>query len=161
MIFSARDLRTFVIADTLRYLHAWSRSAENLLTGTAIQESGLGFCLKSGGRLGIYHISPMHHRAVWDQYLVNDPEKASLVRGLAGQHSFIENPHLELLTNLRYATAIAWCIYEKSGCTLPPAGDIWGLGTIWHRHFHRKSSGSVQDFVRNYRELALTERVVA
>ena len=92
---------------------------------------------------------------------MNHPEKASRVRGLAGQHSFILNPHKELLTNLRYATAVAWCIYQKAGCSLPAADDIWALGTTWHRHFHRQASGSVKDFVRNYRELALTDRVVA
>ena len=161
MIFSSRDLRTSVVADTLHYLSDWSQSAENLLVGTAIQESGLGFAMRSGNRLGIYHISPTHHRAVWDQYLVNDPELASRVRGLAGQHSFTLNPHKELLTNLRYATAVAWCIYRKATCPLPAANDIWGLGTTWHRHFHRNASGSIKEFVRNYRELALTERGVA
>lgn len=161
MIFSSRDLRNYVVADTLRYLGDWSQSAENLLVGTAIQESGLGFSMKSGGRLGIYHISPAHHRAVWDQFLVHYPEQASRVRGLAGQHSFTRNPHRELLTNLRYATAVAWCIYQKSGCHLPASRDIHALGRIWHRHFHRNPSGTAADFVRNYRELAETERIVA
>ncbi len=154
MIFSADDLRALIVEDTLHYMGEWSKAAENLLVGTAIQESGLGFSLKSGRRLGIYHLSPRTHRAVWDHYLVNYPELASIVRGLAGQHSFVADPHRELLTNLRYATAIAWCQYRRADCQLPDAGDIQGLGQIWHRHFQSRPSGSVDEFVRNYRDLA-------
>ena len=161
MIFSAQDLRTYVVADTLHYLDEWSQSGENLLVGTAIQESGLGFCLKSGVRLGIYHLSPSHHRSIWDHYLVDHPEKASRVRGLAGQRSFIEHPHRELLTNLRYATAIAWCVYQKAGCKLPAADNIEALGETWFRHFHRKPTGRAMDFVRNYRELGSPNRINA
>lgn len=153
MIFSSQDLRQLIIADTLHYLNDWSQSAENLLLGTAIQESGLGFCLKAGRRLGLYQISPSAHRAVWDHYLVKLPERASQVRGLAGQHSFTTNPHHELITNLRYATAIAWCIYLKAGCELSGMEDIERLAEIWHCHFHSQPSGSIGEFIRNYREL--------
>jgi len=153
MIFSSQDLRELIVADTLNYLNEWSQSAENLLVGTAIQESGLGFELKSGSGLGIYHISTASHRAVWDHYLVNYPDKASRVRGLAGQHSFIENPHKELLTNLRYTTAIAWFIYAKSGCTLPEPDDIPALASIWHNRFRSKPHGNTEEFITNYREL--------
>lgn len=154
MIFTSQDLRELIIADTLRYLDDWSLAGENLLLGTAIQESGMGFCLKSGRQLGLYHISPAAHRAVWDHYLVLLPDKASTVRGLAGQHSFVENPHKELITNLRYATAIAWYIYRKAGINLPCAEDLEGLAKIWHRHFHCQPTGTVKEFVRNYRDLA-------
>lgn len=155
MIFSSQDLRQLVISDTLHYLGDWTQSAENLLLGTAIQESGLGFCLKTGRRLGLYHITPSAHRAVWDHYLVKLPEKASRVRGLAGQHSFTANPHIELITNLRYATAIAWCIYLKAGCKLAGMESIEQLAEIWHSQFHNQPSGSTREFIRNYRELGM------
>lgn len=155
MIFSADDLRCLVIRETLKYLGEWSQAAENLLVGTAIQESGLGFCLKENRRLGIFHISASAHRAVWDHHLVHYPELASQVRGLAGQHAFIDDPHGELLTNLKYATAIAWGIYRKVGQPLPDADDIEGLGAFWQQHFHSRPSGRASDFVRNYRDLGL------
>jgi len=155
MIFSADDLRCLVIRETLKYLGEWSQAAENLLVGTAIQESGLGFSLKENRRLGIFHISANAHRAVWDHHLVHYPELASQVRGLAGQHAFIEDPHGELLTNLKYATAIAWCIYRKAGQPLPEADDIDGLGLFWQQHFHARPSGHASDFVRNYKDLGL------
>lgn len=153
MIFSADELRHMVIRDTLKMLGDWSPAAENLLVGTAAQESGLGFCLKEKRLVGIYHISPATHRAIWDKYLVNHPELASLIRGLAGQHSFLRDPHSELVTNLKYATAIAWLIYKRTDVPIPAAGDIPGMARFWHRHFHARATGGVDQFIRNYREL--------
>ena len=57
MIFTANDLRHLVIRDTLNYLNDWSMAAENLLLGTAAQESGLGGW-HEGRRVGLYHITP-------------------------------------------------------------------------------------------------------
>jgi hypothetical protein len=72
------------------------------------------------------------------------------VRGLAGQHGFLCDPHGELATNLKYATAIAWMIYRRHGQNLPDAEDIAGLARHWHRHFHSRPSGSAEDFVSSY-----------
>ena len=144
------DLRAIIRA-TLKQLGDWSPAAENLLLGTALQESGRDARLREGRRLGIYRISPATHRAVWDHYLLNDPELASRVRGLAGQHGFLRDPHGELITNLKYATAIAWMIYRRRGRELPEAGDIAGLARHWHRHFQRRTRGSMQAFVNGYR----------
>lgn len=152
MIFTASDLRELVIRDTLKYLDDWSPAAENLLLGTAAQESGLGGWHK-GRRVGLYHITPAMHRAVWDKYLINNPPLASEIRGMAGQHSFLKSPHGELITNLKYATAIAWMIYRRSGQPLPAANDLVGLGKFWHRHFHPKAPGTVSDFVSSYQLL--------
>lgn len=143
------DLRR-VIRTALKQLGDWSPAAENLLLGTALQESGRNARLREGRRLGIYRISPATHRAVWDKYLVGDPELASRVRGLAGQHGFLCDPHGELATNLKYATAIAWMIYRRHGYDLPDAEDIAGLARHWHRHFHSRPSGSAEDFVSSY-----------
>jgi hypothetical protein len=149
MIFTADDLRHLVIRDTLHYLKDWSLAAENLLLGTAAQESGLGGWHK-GRRVGLYHITPAMHRAVWDKYLINNPALASEIRGIAGQHSFLRAPHGELITNLKYATAIAWMIYRRSNQLLPDANNPVELGKFWHRHFHPKAKGTVSDFVSSY-----------
>jgi len=161
MIFSADDLRKLVIRETLRYLDDWSPAAENLLLGTAIQESGMGFCLREGRGYGIYHISANTHRAIWDKYLIDHPEQASRVRGLAGQHSFLEDPQGELTTNLKYATAIAWYVYKRTGKTLPDADDLNGLAEIWHRHFHSRATATPREFTQNYRDLAVKRPHIA
>ena len=153
----AKELRTLVIRPTLEHLGETGRRAdviENLLLGTAAQESGLGFHLK-GNRaqgLGIYRISPRTHLNIWDKYLVNEPDLASAIRGLASQHEFLINPHAELATNLSYATAIAWMIYRRADKTLPDAEDIKSLGEYWACHYHHRAKKSAVGFVRHYKE---------
>ena len=90
----ATELRQYVIQPTLTHLNDWSLAAENLLIGTAIQESGLGFHLqhKKCGTIGIYQIDPATHTSIWDEYLAFRPDLASTVRGIASQHDFIEHP---------------------------------------------------------------------
>jgi hypothetical protein len=146
------ELRTLVIRPTLKHLRAWSPGVENLLLGTAAQESQLGFHLKQGRRhgLGIYQIPPHTHREIWDNYLINHPALASKVRGLASQRDFLQHPHSELATNLRYATAIAWLIYRASGADCVEATDIRRMAYLWHQYFHHGPSASARDFVRSY-----------
>jgi len=65
----------------------------------------------NGKAYGIFQIDVPSHQRVWDKYLAFNPELASKVRGLASQREFLKQPHLELATNLSYATAIAWAIH--------------------------------------------------
>lgn len=146
---STCDLRS-VIRATLKELGDWCLAAENLLLGTALQESGQDSRLRSGRRLGVYRITPARHRAVWDHYLVDHPELASRVRGLAGQHAFLRDPHGELATNLKYATAIAWMRYRQRGVKLPDAEDIEALGRCWAGCYRSRSGGSGADFAARW-----------
>lgn len=146
------QLRNYVIKTTLKQLGEWSPAAEQLLLGTAAQESGLGFHLKSGRKqgLGIYQITPRTHINIWDRYLVHLPDLASGIRGLASQHEFLAHPHAELATNLSYATAIAWMIYRRCNKPLPQDGCIEDIARYWARHFHTKPNGTAQDFIISY-----------
>ncbi|TNE78137.1 MAG: hypothetical protein EP334_05450 [Gammaproteobacteria bacterium] len=160
MIFTAGDLRHLVIRETLNYLHDWSQAAENLLLGTAAHESGLGGW-HEGRRVGLYRITPSMHRTVWDKYLIHHPQLASDIRGIAGQHSFLKDPHGELVTNLKYATAIAWMVYRRAEQTLPSASDIHALGVYWQRHFRSRAEGSARDFITSYQLLIRDESQIA
>ncbi|MFI2812711.1 MULTISPECIES: hypothetical protein [Microbulbifer] len=130
---------------------------ENLLLGTAAQESQLGFHLKLGRRhgLGLYQIQPHTHREIWDKFLIDYPALASKVRGLASQRDFLDHPHSELTTNLRYATAIAWLIYRAAGVERVEDGNIRAMAKLWHRHFHHGPVASARDYVRSYTGLVL------
>ena len=153
----AKELRTLVIRPTLKHLNLWSQTAENLLLGTAAQETSLGEHLKMDNHraLGIYQITPRMHRNIWDNFLSTQPELASKVRGLASQHEFLQHPHAELATNLSYATAVALMVYLRRGKPLPahPKDDPKRLGRCWHNNFHSKPQGSVDEFVNHYNTL--------
>lgn len=58
-------------------------------------------------RYGPYLLTQKQHWAVWDNHLVHEPERASLVRGFASQRRFLTDPDQELALNWGYAVAIA------------------------------------------------------
>ncbi len=148
----AQELRTFVIRPTLRHLGHLSDAAEELLMGTAAQESAMGTRLRGDQGFGIFRIRPQTHRRVWDRFLIHHPSMASLIRGLASQHEFLTDPHGELAINLRYATAIAWLIYYRHNQPLPDATDIKGLASYWRKHYQRSPGSGSQEFVLHYRQ---------
>ena len=86
---AASELCRFVIRPTLIYLGRHSTTAESLLLGVAASQSALGSALHDRRGHGLYRIAELRHQALWDDYLALDPERASLVRGLASQHAFL------------------------------------------------------------------------
>jgi len=124
------ELRRLVIRPTLDYLKIEAPAAEDILAALAL----LSHNFRGGGEgLGLYGITPAQHRQVWDGYLAFHPDLASDVRGLASQRCFLQDPDRELVTNVGYATAIAWILVRSSGQTLPAAGDTEGLVQLWQR----------------------------
>lgn len=113
MDLSAKELRELVIRPTLKYLDKYSVAAENLLAAIAQinSEKAKHQDTLAGKAYGIYQIDVPTHQRVWDKHLAFEAELASKIRGLASQREFLNNPHVELATNLSYATAIAWAVY--------------------------------------------------
>ena len=141
---AASELCRYVIRPTLIYLGSYCSTAESLLLGVAASQSALGDALDSRRAHGLYRITEIRHQHLWDDYLARDPDRASLVRGLASQHAFLKGPHLELTVNLRYATAIAWLLIEAQGKPLPAEDDVLGMARIWRQTF--QPQGRLRDF---------------
>ena len=148
------ELLELVIRPTLHGLGVHAPVAEKLLLGTAAVQSNLGFYLNSHQGIGIYGISAERHQAVWDEYLAFDEDLASQVRGLASQHEFLKAPHSELACNLRYATAIAWMIYQAAGVDLHELHTEKDLAECWYRVFTGSAPcQSPETFVARYQTL--------
>lgn len=113
MDISPTELREMVIRPTLISLDKYSQAAENLLMAIALvkQENNHRLTTPCDKYYGIFQIDVPSHQRVWDKYLAFHPELASKIRGLASQREFLKHPHLELATNLSYATAIAWALH--------------------------------------------------
>jgi hypothetical protein len=165
----ATDLRELIIRPTLLHLNDWSLAAENLLIGTAAQESLLAFRIRSNDtkKLGLFQISADTHTRIWDEYIVLDPEIASRLRGLASQQQFLKSPHNELATNLSYATGVAWMIYKQRLQQLPEHNNIKALAQCWADYYctkdqpesttNKPTEKDLADFVSHYRKLVLRE----
>jgi hypothetical protein len=116
--------------------------------------SQFGFRIKQGAGLGIFSIDSETHRDVWDNFLAFDPDKASFIRGIASQREFLKEPDHELITNLAYATAIAWGVYASREAELPEdASDTKALAQVWHRFYPQQDvSATPSDFIENFRK---------
>ncbi len=146
---AARELSLYVIRPTLLYMGQDNPDAEALLLGVAASQSNLGSALHDRRGHGLYCIREARHAALWDHYLAQDPDLASLVRGLASQHAFLSSPHLELTVNLRYATAIAWLLIEEQKLAIPTADNLLGMARIWRQAF--EPQGRLRDFTDAWR----------
>jgi hypothetical protein len=142
---NAKQLRELIIRPTLINMDMWSQSAENLLMGTAAQESKLGHYIAQvkGPALGIYQCEPATHEAV---------AKWAKERDL---WPFLTVQSRRLVYDLEYATLICRLHYRSISEPLPDANDVNGLGSYWKRFYNsEKGKGTVVEFVKNY-ELTL------
>jgi hypothetical protein len=146
------QFRQDIIKPTLEHLGMYSQAAENLLIGTAVQESGLRHLrqIGKGPALGVYQIEPATHDDVWSNYLLYRKEMSDRVDQLQTLHLAGSKA---LIGNLYYATAIARIIYYRRPEPLPEAGDIEALGHFWKAHYNTvKGKGSPHMFKLNYLE---------
>lgn len=155
----ASDLRELIVKPYLKGLGEYSEVAENLLLGTAAQESRMGlhcYCEQTKG-FGLYRITAEKHVELWDTYLVLFPDLASQQRGLASQQQFLKNPHSELVTNLAYTTGMAWMIYRRAGVDTSKSLDCAALAQLWAAHFDNgtHSMRNADDFIQTYRKLVM------
>jgi hypothetical protein len=152
MSIDSEQLRLCVIRPTLQYLNSWSPAAENLLLGTAAQESQMGKYLKQigGPAFGIYQMEPATHNDLWANFIEFRPELKKNVMDLAS--STFKNTPLELIANLAYATAMTRVFYLRVKELLPKPADIDGLAFYWKRHYNTNlGKGTVNEFKENYR----------
>ena len=132
---NCHDFLEFVVQPVLKQLGVTSKTAEKLLLATACYESEMGHHLSSKKGLGIFAISEQLHKEVWDKFLALDCDLASCIRGMASQHEFPKQPHHELATNLLYATAIAWMVYQYHLVELPQDDSAEALADCWQKYF--------------------------
>lgn len=147
----AEQFRLHIVRPALERLGLWSEAAENLLLGTAAQESYLGHFLHQlggGPAIGPFQMEPATHQDIWTNYLDYRPKLASIVLAIAGKSLA---PEEALAYNLRYAAAMARIQYRRVPQRLPDANDIEGLARYWKDHYNTSAgAGTVEEFIENY-----------
>lgn len=149
-----KQFLTHIIKPSLEYMNMWCVSSEQLLLGTAIQESGLGRYLKQigGPALGIYQIEPNTHQDIWNHYIKRKTFMFDKLIYLYPQCK--EKLINELLVyDLRYATIIARLIYYRRPEQLPKFNDIVSHAHYWKNHYNTHlGKGKWSSFIRNYKK---------
>lgn len=152
----AHQLRTLVVAPAIRRIGLYSKAAENLLMGTAAQESHLGTYLHQLGKgpaKGIFQMEPATHADIWVNYLRYKRPLADELRLMAG----MQTPTPEtMIGNLYYAAAMARVHYLRVEEPLPKAENPYDLGEYWKEFYNtHQGRGTVEEFVANYRHYVL------
>lgn len=147
------DFRSFVIRPALGVLGVAfaGDAAEELLLGTALQESGCGGRLVQvgGPALGPFQIEPDTLKDVWNNYLADRPGLAAAVRSL--QIPAL-GPLEQLPANHLYGAAIARLVFYRAPAKLPAAGDLAGQAAFYKTYFNTADgAASVGTYIANWR----------
>jgi hypothetical protein len=158
------QLRIFVVRPTLEGLGLWTEAAENLVMGTAAQESHLTYIDQkepSGRRprigpgLGLWQMEGPTHDDIWTNYLRPRPALARTLLDVTGVRTADAAPFSVgagvLVYNLRYGAAMCRIHYRRVQAPLPGANDIAGLAGYWKAHYNtRLGAGRPEQFTANY-----------
>jgi len=148
-----KQFRELVVRPTLEQIDLWSEAAENLVVGTAVQESRLRFLKQRGGgpARGVYQIEPATEDDVWVNFLEYRPALYRTVANIRGPVGHGASPD-PLIYSLAYATAICRVIYYRRPEPLPAADDIPGLAAYWKQHYNTpRGAGTAMEWEDNYR----------
>ena len=153
------QLREHIIRPALERIGLWSADAEELLMGTCAQESKLGQFhrqMGNGPALGIFQMEPVTHDDCWNNYLKYHAGLALKIKGLVYGEDVIGDtpvhPPAEILvSNDRYAAAMARVKYLRAPAPIPSCQDLIGMDDYWKQHYNTpKGRGTVSEFCDHY-----------
>ncbi|MFN3075667.1 MAG: hypothetical protein ABT940_02075 [Alphaproteobacteria bacterium] len=127
-------------------------AAEQLLLGTAMQESLLQYVEQMGGgpARGYFQMEPDTHKDIWVNFLAYKPDIAKTVRGIAGVASGTPSSDL-LKTNPQYAAAMTRVHYYRVKGSIPAAGNTAAMAAYWKEHYNTAGgAGSVDEFITKW-----------
>lgn len=145
-----RDLIHRVLID----LDLYSGAAENLLMGTAAQESGLGEYIRqlgNGPALGIFQMEPDTFKDIVQNYLQYKPELAKLVMSISGVNA-LRSEYLEY--NLALSICMCRVHYLRVSEKMPD--NLTGWAKYWKEYYNtRLGKGTEEEFIRNFKQHVL------
>lgn len=143
-----KHFREAIIRPVLGYLGLYSKSAENLLLGTALQESRLHYLrqLNYGPALGVYQIEPRTYHDLYKHWLADKDELRDKVTALRSVMWVGIDSAQELIGNLYYTTGIARLLYRRVPEGLPHHSDAGGMAHYWKRYWNTAlGKGTVEE----------------
>ncbi len=164
-----RHLTIYIIRPALAAVGLGSDAAEQLLLGTAIQESNCGEYLKQiggGPALGIFQMEEATHDDIWCSFLSFKKDLFDKTCQAAGLVNFSFSPRLVdhkglnpklikmLIYNLQYATIMARLQYYRVAEALPQAGDIWAMARYYKKYYNTPlGKATEEEFVDNWKRV--------
>lgn len=147
-------LRLYVVRPALEDLQMWSRAGENLVMGTAAQESRMRYLkqLGKGPAVSIFQIEPRTYMDMWQNWILLRPEvRNALYRIVAGGDAQKIPDIGHMYGNLKYAAAMCRIYYRRVPAPLPKHDDVRGMAAYWKKYYNTvHGKGTVEEFMRNY-----------
>ena len=139
---NTRQLKTLIVTPTLQTLGLASPAAINLVTGTALAESRAAYLRQVGGgpALGLWQMEPATHDDCWTNFL-DFPAQSRLATVCHRMRAADLDATAQLVTNLRYACAMARIRFYRASKALPPATDAAGL-SAYHKAYYNTTLGA-------------------
>lgn len=142
------------IRSTLQMISLWSPAAEELLLGTAAQESHMGYYRRQikGPARGIFQMEPDTERSMWLDSIAHRPSLAVSIHSVCG----IDRPDPQALEfNLSYQTIMArlrYYLWVKE----PIPESLRGQAEYWKKHYNTEAgAGTPAEYIANYRTYVL------
>jgi len=152
MAIDTNQLRIEVIKPVLMTINLYTPNAEELIIGTAAQESNMGTYIRqlSGPANGIYQCEQKTYDSIWNKYISNSRAMQLKVLPLIGITT--KPPFIRLISDLNLATIICRLHYWDIKVTLPDKDNVIAMGEYWDKYYNRNPiKGTVDQFVDNYR----------
>ena len=150
----AKQFRFLVVRPALEAIDLWSQPAENLVMGTAAQESRLKYIhqLGTGPAKGFFQMEPAMHDDIWRNWLEYKGDLQALVWDLSLETPQNEIPDADqMVHNLRYAAAMCRVHYRRKPGSLPADDDVEGMADYWKEHYNTHlGAGKPEEFIENY-----------
>ena len=144
------QLRSLIIQPALQAIGLWTPAAEQLVLGTACQESMCGTYIKQLGKgpaLGIYQMEPATHNDLHVNFLAFKRDLNVKVNNLSLGIAKAE----ELIWNLNYATAMCRVHYFRIKAPLPAVHDIRAQARYWKKYYNTHlGAGTEEEYLKNW-----------
>lgn len=162
IVLDVNQFREYVIRPTLLDLGMWSEAAEDLMLGTAVTESHLTYLVQhdDGPAKGVYQIEWNTASDILNRYLRIIAKDDTVYRfaettGYDMRLGTLDKRTVnsELITNLKFATAVARLRYYMVPEPLPEVGDLEGYARYWKKYYNTHlGAGTEEKFTEMYRE---------
>lgn len=148
-----KQFRELILKPALTVVEGYTPAAEELVLGTAIQESRLQYIkqLGTGPALGVFQMEPATHNDIWTNYMAYRKELAEQVKSLAAPITAIHPSANELIGNLWYAAAMCRVHYRRVPEPLPQAGDVPGMAAYWKEYYNTiEGAGTEEEYEEHW-----------
>jgi hypothetical protein len=147
------QLRIEVIRPVLMTINLYNDNAEELLMGTAAQESHLGTYIRQikGEAYGIYQCERLTYDSLWNKYIGNSRAMQLKILPLLG--TMTKPAHYRLVTDMNLATIMCRLHYWDVQETLPNKDNVEAMGSYWKTYYNTVlGKGTVDEFIGNYKK---------